>query len=127
MGKQDFDWGRFTYIVNEMSKSRSEVLDAAQKWLMEACRELLEKRDKVIEDVVKSCVCKNAIPEIKGEITKGKIKWRGIKMYMEPNGDIFFKQRDRIISPKIRYDGTCVDDDSIVLSGIPFNNWTKAE
>lgn len=127
MEKQGIEWGKLIQTVNEMSKSGSEVLDTAQKWLMERCSEALKKRDETIAYVLESSVRKNAVPEIKGEITKGKIKWRGIKIYMEPNGNIFFKQRDRIISPKIRYDGTFADDDSIGLSVFPLNNWIKAE
>lgn len=127
MEKQGFDWEKFIININEMSKSQSEILDAAHKWLMESCRKALEKRDKTIAYVLENSVRKNASPQIKRQITKGKLKWRGIKMYMEPNGNIFFKQRDKIISPKIKYDGTFADDDYLSLLVFPINNWIKTE
>ena len=41
-----------------------------------------------------------AIPKIKGEITKGKIKWRGIKLYIQ--GDyMWLVQRNKQIGYKI--------------------------
>lgn len=40
---------------------------------------------------------KNVIPPIKGEITKGKLKWRGVKIIVQ-NGKKYLIQRGKIIS-----------------------------
>lgn len=63
--------------------------------------EILIKEDEFIEKYVRE----NAIPKIKGKITKGKLKWRGIKLCQfegNPNGTLkWVTQRGVQISPKI--------------------------
>lgn len=61
-------------------------------------KKLREKQEKHFID----SIYKNAVPKIKGEITKGKLKWRGIKycFRINLNGTIseWIQQRDKIIS-----------------------------
>lgn len=45
----------------------------------ETLRELQERDEKVTE-WAKAVICTYATPRIKGEITKNKLKWRGIKL-----------------------------------------------
>lgn len=45
----------------------------------EVLRELQE-RDEKVSEWAKTVICTYATPRIKGEITKGKLKWRGIKL-----------------------------------------------
>ena len=54
-----------------------------------------------VESIFKDSVLQNAVPKIKGEITKGKIKWRGIKRCVNQNGDTWLVQRGVVISPII--------------------------
>lgn len=55
--------------------------------------------------IFSSAVRKNALPPIKGEITKGKIKWRGIKSFYKRTitgqTEKWLEQRGVIISPII--------------------------
>lgn len=45
----------------------------------ETLRELQE-RDEKVSEWAKAVICTYATPRIKGEITKNKLKWRGIKL-----------------------------------------------
>lgn len=45
----------------------------------ETLRELQE-RDKEVSEWAKAVICTYATPRIKDEITKNKLKWRGIKL-----------------------------------------------
>lgn len=45
----------------------------------ETLRELQE-RDEKVSEWVKTVICTYATPRIKDEITKNKLKWRGIKL-----------------------------------------------
>lgn len=50
-----------------------------------------------------------AEPPIKGEITKGKVRWRGIRIVHQNDGFKYTKwleQRGKQISPKIVFEGT---------------------
>lgn len=70
--------------------------------LMKSAAMKLDAKNKAIEFMIENYVCKNAIPEIKGKITKGKIKWRGIKMFVGFDYTVF-KQRDKVISPYLNH------------------------
>lgn len=64
----------------------------------------LDAKNKAIELMIENHVRKNAVPEIKGKITKGKIKWRGIHMFVGADYDYtVFKQRDKVISPYLNH------------------------
>ena len=61
-------------------------------------------RDKVFEKALRE----NAVPPIKGKITKGKLKWRGIRQMSQ--GNVYFlTQRGRVISPKVTLFGRVVE------------------
>lgn len=66
--------------------------------------EVIKKIQKQQEAVIEKALRTFADPPIKGEITKGKIKWRGIKLIVVRN---FMKewrwleQRGKQISPKM--------------------------
>lgn len=40
----------------------------------------LQERDEKVSEWAKAVICTYATPRIKGEITKNKLKWRGIKL-----------------------------------------------
>lgn len=65
-------------------------------------RKVIREQDKIF---IKS-LRENAVPPVKGNITYGKIKWRGIKLMqtMSPDGNYerFLTQRGKLISPVIR-------------------------
>ena len=72
----------------------------------EECRKLtqliiedvLKKRNKLVEDYI----LLNATPKIKGELTKGKVRWRGIKVIINSFDDWQVWQRNEPISPIIK-------------------------
>lgn len=58
---------------------------------------LLSEIDLMIEDTLRN----NVSPPIKGEITKGKIKWRGLKLVQHndyPRIEIWVEQRGKKVS-----------------------------
>jgi len=66
-------------------------------------KSILNTTDKIIEDTLR----KEAQPPIKGKITKGKIKWRGIKKVEKRNEfhhEEWLEQRGRQIGPKIVFE-----------------------
>jgi hypothetical protein len=70
--------------------------------------------DKVIADVTKhendileKAVRENAVPKIKGPITKGKLIWRGLKMINNNNwqrSEKWIEQRGVQITPKLVFE-----------------------
>ena len=61
------------------------------------------------EKILKDSLRENAIPPITGEITKGKLLWRGIRLVQTQHtipwgGSRWLEQRGKRISPIIRYD-----------------------
>jgi hypothetical protein len=63
---------------------------------------------KNIDDTIEHSLRTFAVPPIKGEITKAKIKWRGIRICKQTDGLKFItwvEQRGLPISPKIVIDG----------------------
>ncbi len=69
-------------------------------------RRLFETLQKIEEETFVTALREMAVPPIKGEITKEKIKWRGIKI-VQKQEVIGFKrwleQRGKRISPVIYY------------------------
>ena len=69
----------------------------------------IKKQQKKEEEIFINCLLTIAEPPIKGKITKGKIKWRGIKIIQYNDGYKYTKwleQRGKQISPKIFFDST---------------------
>jgi hypothetical protein len=60
----------------------------------------LEFQNKIFEKALRN----NAIPPVKGEITKGKLKWRGLRLIHQQKGLDYYswiEQRGKQISPKV--------------------------
>lgn len=75
-----------------------EVSQEIAKTLSAAIKTALEKREEIFQTALKT----NAQPPITGEITKGKLKWRGIKIIeCRESNQIWLEQRGKIISPKM--------------------------
>lgn len=71
-------------------------------------RFILEQQKKE-EEIFTSALRIMAEPPIKGEITKGKVRWRGIRIVQYNDGFKYTKwleQRGKQISPKIVFTGT---------------------
>lgn len=68
----------------------------------------ISEQQKKEEDIFTSALRIMAEPPIKGEITKGKVRWRGIRIVQYNDGFEYTKwleQRGKQISPKIVF--TC--------------------
>ena len=63
--------------------------------------QIIKSRSQALEKFLKDSLIK-LIPQIKGEVTKNRLKWRGIKLEIhktkDPLSEIWrLKQRDKII------------------------------
>jgi len=66
-------------------------------------KEQSERQNAILEKAVRE----NATPPIKGEMTKGKVRWRGLRMIHRGNGadgftETWIEQRGKRITPIIR-------------------------
>ena len=66
-------------------------------------KEQSERQNAILEKAVRE----NAIPPIKGEMTKGKVRWRGLRMIHRGTGaygftETWIEQRGKRITPIIR-------------------------
>jgi len=68
--------------------------------LSEYMRKGMEQKEEIFNKALRE----NAVPPIKGEITAGKCKWRGIKInhYIE-TGEECLTQRGIEISPRFKF------------------------
>jgi len=69
----------------------------------------ISEQQKKEEEIFTSALRIMAEPPIKGEITKGKVRWRGIRIVQYNDGFKYTKwleQRGKQISPKIVFTGT---------------------
>lgn len=69
----------------------------------------IQEQQKKEEEIFTTALRTMAEPPIKGEITKGKVTWRGIRIIQYNDGFKYTKwleQRGKQISPKIVFDGT---------------------
>jgi len=69
----------------------------------------IQEQQKKEEEIFTAALRTTAEPPIKGEITKGKVRWRGIRIVQQNNGFKYTKwleQRGKQISPKIVFEGT---------------------
>jgi len=67
----------------------------------------IQEQQKKEEEIFTTALRTMAEPPIKGEITKGKIRWRGIRIVQQNNGFKYTKwleQRGKQISPKIVFE-----------------------
>ena len=55
--------------------------------------------EETIEEEFEMCLRKKVVPPIKGEITLGKIRWRGIRRIIIPGlGITYLEQRNKMVS-----------------------------
>lgn len=74
--------------TNRMREYKDE--DIIQEWSKQIAEKIAVQKDKFIEDALR----RFAKPPIKGEITKGKIKWRGIVVIDDTiNSKMWLRQR----------------------------------
>lgn len=69
----------------------------------------ISEQQKKEEEIFTTALRIMAEPPIKGDITKGKVRWRGIRIVQYNDGFKYTKwleQRGRQISPKIVFTGT---------------------
>ena len=78
-------------------------IDIKPDWLTERINEAIANIDKQREEFIEKHLRLNAMPIIKGAITRGKLKWRGIK-YAEcvDTNEFWILQRGKQISPKLK-------------------------
>lgn len=76
-------------------------------------RSFIQEQQKKEEEIFTTALRTMSEPPIKGEITKGKIRWRGIRVVQQNNGFKYTKwleQRGKQISPKIIFEGIIKND-----------------
>lgn len=69
----------------------------------------IQEQKKKEEEIFITALRTMAEPPIKGEITKGKVRWRGIRIVQQNDSFKYTKwleQRGKQISPKIVFEGT---------------------
>lgn len=74
--------------------------------LDELVLKIAEEREAAIENILLPQVIAFSVPAIKGGLTRGKIKWRGLRMIVQQdiNGDIvWFEQRGKPVTQKIQF------------------------
>ena len=84
------------FIVNPNHIKKSQTLNIENKTVLT----VLEKLEKSQEMIFESALRTLAKPPIKGAITKGKIKWRGIRI-IKQFPYVWLDQRGKRISTKI--------------------------
>lgn len=75
-------------------------------------QDVILQYQKKEQDIFTNALQTMAEPTIKGEITKGKLRWRGIKILQVNDGSKTIKwldQRGKQISPKIEITDTIVN------------------
>jgi len=70
--------------------------------------QFIQEQQKKEEEIFTTALQTMAEPPIKGDITKGKVRWRGIRILQYNEGFKYTKwleQRGKQISPKIVFEG----------------------
>ena len=91
--------------MEETSKNN----ESAQLGIGDVINSFIHEQQKKEEEIFTTALRTMAEPPIKGEITKGKVRWRGIRIVQQNDGFKYTKwleQRGRQISPKIVFEGT---------------------
>lgn len=70
-----------------LNKIWEEVKWDTQEYTKKIIQEIRDHEDKNLEKLLRN----NVLPPIKGEITKGKLKWRGLAIVHQNTGDETFK------------------------------------
>lgn len=95
--KIDVPEGTEVDICNTFEKLHSEIADASHA----ALKHMQAEETRIFDFALRN----NAVPPIKGEITKGKLRWRGIRMVNKFNftfAERWLEQRGNRISTVIR-------------------------
>ena len=96
---KDMIIARSNIEIPESLKMSSRITEAMDKLVAD----MIGNYDKQIEEVFTQYLMILAKPPIKGEITIGKLQWRGIRRMIESNsGDTWLEQRGKRISPVIK-------------------------
>jgi len=76
----------FTQIPNDLNLEfkMTDEQRAFFKKVQDEMFEQLELQNKAIESWVEDCVRTRVVPPIKGKITRGKVKWRGLALCWGP-------------------------------------------
>lgn len=64
--------------------------EVSTAYVSETIKRLQEQHYKDFDEFLESVVRTKAVPPIKGDLTKGKIKWRGIKLCQRDMGAGYF-------------------------------------
>ena len=87
----------------------SKINETAQLGISAVISRFIQEQQKKEEEIFTTALRTMVEPPIKGKITKGKIRWRGIRIVQYNNGFKYIKwleQRGKQISPKIVFEGT---------------------
>lgn len=98
------DWKKFDDFKFEFEMKQSkEEMENIQEFLINETERLLSEFYAKVNEAFEKIVRNYVTPPIKGEITKGKVRWRGLQMVWQRTGgfDAFvgIRQRDVLILP----------------------------
>ena len=83
--------GNFSFTI------RAEDKEAIRR-ISEFVSKCIEEQVRSINEWIEDCLHTRVVPPIKGEVTIGKIRWRGLAVCYGPNGDFLgILQRKRIL------------------------------
>jgi hypothetical protein len=90
----------YTINIPDMRKTDrwKSLMEDTDKWSVKMAENFFYTRDTFIKESLK-----NAIPPLKGEITAGKIRWRGISIVLMRDGSCYLDQRGKRISGIFKY------------------------
>lgn len=95
MAQEEFIIKDYEYYLKKMEK-----LVNSNQMIEKEVSSFIKKRDEIFEKALRE----NAVPPVKGEITKGKLKWRGIRIAQKSNGfkiTYSIQQRGVNIGPEV--------------------------
>ena len=100
------------YELKRIEAPQIEGMDDLALNIANVTQSIIKEQAKQENDIFEKCLRTMATPPIKGEITKGKIKWRGITIAQQRNGFVtlrWLEQRGERISPMIKFDYSIKD------------------
>lgn len=65
----------------DIDLEESNTLEEMHERMLQSLQDYKFRDERIKEEWLRN-VLKDALPPIKGKITKGKLKWRGIKLYI---------------------------------------------
>ena len=102
MEKENIKGVEFTVMPNvqPISMAENKTLNELRDEMYKGFNNAYDDFRKQKEQILKEHVLLLAVPKIKGEITKGKMKWRGIYACSDELGE-WIEQRGKVITPKV--------------------------